>query len=149
MFGQILSGFETQLFDEFRRLESELDQLVGRGGAWPTGIRAVRRGTFPPINVGSTADRVDVYVFASGIDPKALDISIQQNLLVISGQRAVSVAQEGNYYRRERYDGEFRRVITLPEDVDPERVDAKYRDGVLQITVRRRESAQPRQIAVS
>jgi HSP20 family protein len=74
MFGQILSGFETQLFDEFRRLESELDQLVGRGGAWPTGIRAVRRGTFPPINVGSTADRVDVYVFASGIDPKALDI---------------------------------------------------------------------------
>lgn len=149
MFGQILSGFETQLFDEFRRLESELDQLVGRGGAWPTGIRAVRRGTFPPINVGSTADRVDVYVFASGIDPKALDISIQQNLLVISGQRAVSVAQEGNYYRRERYDGEFRRVITLPEDVDPERVNAKYRDGVLQITVRRRESAQPRQIAVS
>lgn len=149
MFGQILSGFETQLFDEFRRLESELDQLVGRGGAWPTGIRAVRRGTFPPINVGSTGDRVDVYVFASGIDPKALDISIQQNLLVISGQRAVSVAQEGNYYRRERYDGEFRRVITLPEDVDPERVDAKYRDGVLQITVRRRESAQPRQIAVS
>jgi HSP20 family protein len=149
MFGQILSGFETQLFDEFRRLESELDQLVGRGGAWPTGIRAVRRGTFPPINVGSTADRVDVYVFASGIDPKALDISIQQNLLVISGQRAVRVAQEGNYYRRDRYDGEFRRVITLPEDVDPERVDAKYRDGVLQITVRRRESAQPRQIAVS
>jgi len=149
MFGQILSGFETQLFDEFRRLESELDQLVGRGGAWPTGIRAVRRGTFPPINVGSTADRVDVYVFASGIDPKALDISIQQNLLLISGRRAVSVPQDGNYYRRERYDGEFRRVITLPEDVDPERVDAKYRDGVLQITVRRRESAQPRQIAVS
>jgi HSP20 family protein len=149
MFGQMLSGFQTNLFDEFRRLESELDQLVGRGGAWPAGIRAVRRGTFPPINVGSTADRVDVYVFAAGLDPKALDISIQQNLLVISGQRAVPVAQEGNYYRRERYDGEFRRVITLPEDVDPERVDAKYRDGVLQITVRRRESAQPRQIAVS
>jgi HSP20 family protein len=149
MFGQILSGFETHLFDEFRRLESELDQLAGRGGAWPMGIRAVRRGTFPPINVGSTADRVDVYVFAAGIDPRALDISIQQNLLVISGHRAVSVAQEGNYYRRERYDGEFRRVIPLPDDVDPERVDAKYRDGVLQVTVRRRESAQPRQIAIS
>lgn len=147
MFGQILSGFETHLFDEFRRLESELDQLTGRG-SWPIGIRAVRRGTFPPINVGSTADRVDVYVFAAGIDPKALDISIQQNLLVISGHRA-SVAQEGNYYRRERYDGEFRRVISLPDDVDPERVDAKYRDGVLQVTVRRRESTQPRQITVS
>lgn len=147
MFGQILSGFETHLFDEFRRLESELDQLTSRG-SWPIGIRAVRRGTFPPINVGSKGDRVDVYVFAAGIDPKALDISIQQNLLVISGHRA-SVAQEGNYYRRERYDGEFRRAISLPDDVDPERVDAKYRDGVLQVTVRRRESTQPRQITVS
>ena len=65
MFGQILSGFET--IDEFRRLESELlEQLVGRGGGWPAGIRAVRRGTFPPINVGSTADRVDVYRFCRG-----------------------------------------------------------------------------------
>ena len=66
MFGQILSGFETQLFDEFRRLESELDQLVGRGGAWPTGIRAVRRGTFPPINVGSTADRTTMLTKGDG-----------------------------------------------------------------------------------
>src|SRR4026208_990932 len=47
MFGQILSGFETQLFDEFRRLESELDQLVGRGGAGPTGLRAGRPGGPP------------------------------------------------------------------------------------------------------
>jgi HSP20 family protein len=45
--------------------------------------------------------------------------------------------------------GEFRRVITLPEDADPERVDATYRDGVLHITVKRREAVRPRQITVN
>jgi HSP20 family protein len=147
MFGSLLSSFDTDLFDQFRRLENEIDQVFGRG-AWPAGIRAVRRGTFPPINVGSAPDRIDVYLFAGGLDPKTLDLSIQQNLLSVSGVRKVPVNEEAEYYRRERFDGEFRRVITLPDDVDPERVDAKYRDGVLQITVQRRESARPRQIEV-
>jgi HSP20 family protein len=125
-----------------------MDHLFGRS-AFPAGIRAVRRGTFPPINVGSTPDRVDVYLFAAGLDPRAIDISIQQNLLAVSGSRKVEVQEDAEYYRRERFDGDFRRVITLPDDVDPDKVDATYRDGVLQITVQRRESARPRQITVN
>ncbi|MCL4183925.1 MAG: Hsp20/alpha crystallin family protein [Burkholderiaceae bacterium] len=148
MFGSLLSGFEGNFFDEFRRLERELDQFLG-GGSWPAGIRAVRRGTFPPINVGATPDRVDVYVFAAGLDPKRIELSIQQNLLTVSGSRAAEAKADVDYYRRERFEGEFRRVVTLPDDVDPDRVDAKYRDGVLQITVQRRESARPRQITVN
>jgi HSP20 family protein len=148
MLTNLWGGLDKSLFDEFRRLETEMDQLLGRW-AWPAGIRAVRRGTFPPINVGSTPDRVDVYVFAAGLDPKTLDISIQQNLLAVSGSRKLEVDETADYYRHERFDGDFRRVITLPDDVDPERVDAKYRDGVLQITVQRRESARPRQITVN
>ena len=66
-----------------------------------------------------------------------------------SGSRKLEVDETADYYRRERFDGDFRRVITLPDDVDPERVDAKYRDGVLQITIQRREAAQPRQITVN
>ena len=147
MFGSLLSGIDTNLFGEFRRLENEVDQLFARS-AWPASIRAVRRGTFPPINVGATPEKVDVYLFAAGLDPKDLDISIQQNLLAVSGSRRVPVNEEAEYYRRERFDGDFRRVIQLPDDVDPDRVDAKYRDGVLQITVQRRESARPRQIEV-
>lgn len=147
MFGT-LSSFAPGIFDELRRLEDEMDQLFGRA-AWPMGIRAVRRGTFPPINVGSTPERVDVYLFAAGLDPKSVEVSIQQNLLTVAGNRPVQANEEADYYRRERFDGEFRRVITLPEDVDPERVDAKYRDGVLHITVQRREAARPRQIQVN
>jgi HSP20 family protein len=144
----LLGSLDTSLFDEFRRLEGELDQLFGRGPS-PVGIRAMRRGTFPPINVGATPERVDVYLFAAGLDPKSLDISIQQNLLVVAGERRVPVEEEADYYRQERFEGAFRRVVSLPDDVNPDRVDAKYRDGVLQITVQRREVARPRQITVN
>ena len=148
MFENYFGGLDTDLFDQFRRLESEMGQLFGHS-PWPAGIRAVQRGTFPPINVGATPERVDVYLFAPGLDAKKLDLSIQQNLLSVSGSRKIEANENAEYYRRERYDGDFRRVITLPDDVDPERVEAKYRDGVLQITIQRREAARPRQITVS
>jgi HSP20 family protein len=147
MFENLFGGFDADVFDQFRRLESEMGQLFGHS-PWSAGIRAVQRGTFPPINVGATPERVDVYLFAAGLDPKKVDVSIQQNLLAVSGSRKIEANENAEYYRRERYEGDFRRVITLPDDVDPERVDAKYRNGVLQITIQRREAARPRQITV-
>lgn len=142
-------GFESDsLFEQFRRFEHQIDQLFG-DSPWPAGIRAPQRGAFPPINVGATANQVDVYLFAAGMDPKSLDVSIQQNLLAISGTRELETQPNAEYYRHERFGGQFRRVITLPEDVDPDRVAANYRDGVLHITLKRRESARPRQITVN
>lgn len=135
------------LFDDFRRVEDEMDALFGRW-PWPAGIRSVARGTYPPINVGATSEQVDVYLFAAGLDPKTLDISLQDKLLTVSGERKAPVEKDVDYYRKERFDGAFRRVISLPEDVDPDRVDARYRDGVLQIHVQRRAAARPRQIEV-
>jgi HSP20 family protein len=146
MFGS-LSNSGGSFFDDFRRLEEEMDGLFGRW-PWPAGIRSVARGTYPPINVGSTPEQVDVYLFAAGLDPASLDISLQQNLLTVSGARKAPMEKGVDYYRKERFDGAFRRIITLPEDVDPDQVDAHYRDGVLQIHIRRREAARPRQIEV-
>jgi HSP20 family protein len=148
MFDSLFGSFDARLFDDMRRVQIEMDQLFGRADP-PAGIRAMRRGTFPPVNVGVTPERVDIYVFAAGLDPKSLDISIQQNLLAVSGERTVALDEAADYYRQERFGGEFRRVITLPEDADPERVDATYRDGVLHITVKRREAVRPRQITVN
>jgi len=144
MFGS-LTNYGDSLFDELRRVQ---DELFGRS-SWPAGIRSVSRGTFPPINVGATAEQVDIYLFAAGLDRETLDISIQQNLLTVAGERKAPAAKDVSYYRKERVDGAFRRVITLPEDVDPERVDAHYRDGILHIRVQRREAARPRQIEVN
>lgn len=147
MLGSMFSSFNGTLFDDLRRLESDMDQLFGRS-AYPAGIRAMPRGTFPSVNVGSTPERVDVYVFAPGTDPKSIDVSMQQNLLTVSGSRKVPAHDDAEYYRRERFDGDFRRVIALPDDADPDRVEARYRDGVLQVTVQRRIAARPRQIEV-
>ena len=143
MFGS-LTNYGDSLFDEFRRMQ---DELFGRS-PWPAGIRSVSRGTYPPINVGATPEQVDVYLFAAGLDRQTLDISLQQNLLTVAGERKAPAGKDAGYYRKERFDGAFRRVITLPEDVDPEQVEASYRDGVLQIHVQRREAARPRQIEV-
>jgi len=139
---------ESSLFSEVRRLEQELDELIGGGSSWSSSIRSLPPGTFPAINVGSTDDQVTVYAFAPGVDPKSLDIQMQQNLLSISGRREESPEKTATYYRQERFRGEFHRVLTLPDDVDPDRVEAKYRDGIVEISVKRRESTKPRQIAI-
>jgi HSP20 family protein len=144
MFGTL---FSSNVFDDVRRFENELDQLLSRS-PYSTGIRAVPRGTFPPVNVGATPEQVDVYLFAAGADPKSIDVSIQQNLLTVTGSRKVSVNPDAEYYRRERYDGDFHRVIALPDDADPDQVDARYRDGVLHIIVRRRQAVKPRQVQI-
>ncbi len=134
-----------------------LDEFFGRGWPtdpyfenvpWVTGLRAALPGTFPPINIGVGPDTVDVYLFAAGLDRESIDVSLQKNLLTLAGRRPAPEGGNGTSYRRERFDGSFQRVVTLPEDVDPDRVDATYRDGVLHVSIHRRESAKPRQIEV-
>ena len=139
---------ESPLFGEFRRLEQEFEELLTGWAPWTGGIRSLPAGTFPAINIGSNPDSVTVYVFAPGIDPKNLEVSLQENVLYVSGRRDVPADQTANYYRQERFRGSFRRVISLPEDVDPDKVEANYRDGILQVTVQRRESAKPRKIEI-
>jgi HSP20 family protein len=140
------------LFADFEALQDRLDELLA-GRTSPSSIRAVgRAGAFPALNIGTWAEAVEIYAFAPGIDPKSIELSVEKGLLTLSGERKASARAEGdkvNVYARERYSGPFRRVVSLPDDSDPERVEASYRNGVLKIVVPKRESAKPRQIAVS
>ncbi len=136
------------MFTEFERMRREMDNLFGDWELSPLGLRSVGTGTFPAINIGVSPERVDVYVFAAGLDPKQFDISLQQNLLTISGTRETDQPKEAQPYRQERFTGNFRRICTLPEDVNPDQVEASYHDGVLQITVQRQEVVRPRRIQV-
>lgn len=142
------SYFEMPLLAEFRRMEQEFDDLFETWAPWSGGIRSLPAGTFPAINVGNTPESVTVYVFAPAIDPKSLEVSMQENVLSVSGKREIAPEKEATYYRQERFTGSFRRIISLPEDVDPDKVEATYRDGILQISVQRRASAKPRQIEI-
>lgn len=146
------SLFPRDMFAEMDRLHREMQQAFDLS---PT-IRGFGRGGFPALNVGGTPQTVEVYAFAPGLDPDALDITLDRGILTIAGTRKSSLpkeerpgaASEAAVHINERFAGEFRRVVSLPEDVDPEAVQARYRDGVLQITVQRRASAQPRRIAI-
>lgn len=146
MFGY-LTGFDNDVFDQLERMRRQMDRAFGAQSG-PMGIRSVSAGTYPAINIGASSEQVDIYVFAAGMDPKSLDVSLEQNLLSVAGERKVELPEEAQIYRNERFSGGFRRVITLPDDVDSDKVNAAYRDGVLHITVQRREVVKPRKIEV-
>jgi HSP20 family protein len=137
-------------FGDFDRIRRELDDLLSLSGL-PAGIRAAAPGAFPALNVGNTPASVEIYAFAPGIDARNVDVTIDRGVLVISGERRSELPEEDdkvNVYGNERFSGRFRRAISLPDDVDPAKVQAKYRDGVLHISVGRRESALPKRITV-
>lgn len=140
-----------ELFGDLDRLRREFDDLFGLTGL-PTSIRSAAPGAFPAINIGHTPTSVEVYAFAPGVDAKRIDVTIDRGVMTISGEResAVPAGEKSgvNVYGNERFAGRFRRAISLPEDVDPAKVEASYRDGVLHVSVSRRESAQPKRIAV-
>jgi HSP20 family protein len=138
------SLFPRDLFAEMDRLQRELQQAL----QFSPSIRGYAGG-FPALNVGATPRAVDVYAFVPGIDPATLDVQIDKGVLTIAGERpAATVPDQGTVHIDERFAGRFRRVVTLPDDVDPAAVEARYRDGVLHVSVGRREAAQPRRIAI-
>ena len=145
-----LLAYPNSLFGQFERLRRELDDVFGVYDL-PSSIRSVTPGTLPAINVGRTPTSVEVYAFAPGLDASKIDVSLDRGVLRIAGERASSIPTdqpEVQVYTRERGVGNFTRAISLPDDVDPAQVSASYRDGVLQISIARRESAQPKRITV-
>jgi HSP20 family protein len=138
------------LFGQFERIRRELDDAFGITGL-PSNIRSVAMGTLPAINVGRTPTSIEVYAFVPGLDPSKIDVTLDRGVLRIAGERTSDIPDGGSelqVYSRERGVGSFTRAISLPDEVDPSKVNASYRDGVLQISVGRRESAQPKRINV-
>lgn len=142
-----LTTYPGDLFAEFDAMQRQLNQVFGLAD-WPSSIRASARGAFPAVNMGTTEDAVEIYAFAPGVDPAKLDVTVEKGLLVISGERKADMSAEVTYYADERFEGAFRRVVSLPEEVDPARIEATYRDGVLRIVVPKREAVKPRRIEV-
>ncbi|KWK73375.1 heat-shock protein Hsp20 [Burkholderia ubonensis] len=139
--------FGTDVFSEFDRLHQRMMNLLG---GFPFSIRASGFGAFPQVNIGATDDSIEIVAFAPGVDASKLDVSVDKGLLTISGERepVTPKSDEMRTYAQERFSGTFRRVVELPEGADPDRVQARYENGCLMISVGKREASKPRAIAI-
>ncbi len=139
----------ADLFAELNRMQTLLDRVFPGPGS---SIRSQAGAGFPVLNVGTTPAAIEVQALAPGLDPASLEITVDRGLLVIAGERKSELPQPEarvSIYANERFSGPFRRVVSLPEDADPARVEASYRDGVLRVRVAKRESSLPRRIEVN
>src|SRR5690349_6169346 len=118
-----LNMFPRDLFAELDRLQRQMSQAFDISSP---SIRGFARG-YPALNIGSAPESVEIYAFAPGIDPAKVELTV---------------------HIRERFGGDFRRVVSLPDDADPNGISADYRDGVLHVSVKRREESRPRRIEV-
>ena len=137
------------VWKEMNRLQREMNQLFGSsygtgGDGWPT-----LAGSFPALNLWQDEGAVYAEAELPGMDLNDLEIFVTGgNQLSIKGERKQPKLEKGTWHRQERGFGSFARVINLPVDVNPERVEARLVNGVLTITLPKSEAAKPRKITV-
>ncbi len=134
-------------FEEFGRMRREMDRLANAfSGRMP---RERIAGVFPLINLTEDNDNFYVRAELPGVNAEDLDISVTGDGLSISGERKIpSESEQAKYHRREREAGKFSRVVTLPSQIDTNKVKASSTDGVLTVTMPKSEAARPKQITV-
>jgi HSP20 family protein len=145
-----LLRFPSDIFSEFARLQREMEQAFGGLGV-PTSIRAAGHGAFPAIDLGSSPSSFEIYAFAPGIDPAKIDVTVDRGLLTIAGERPSALPEPNekvNVYASERYTGPFKRVINLPDNLDASAIEARYRDGVLRVSIPVRQEAQRKHVEI-
>ena len=131
-------------FDQLRRGMLRLFDSVAGDASGDVGA-----GVFPPMNITQDDDNFYLRAEVPGIKADELSISAVRNRVSVSGRRQIPAEHERvSYHRKERAEGSFNRTVTLPSEVDAQRVDARYADGVLTLTLPKAEEAKPRQIPV-
>lgn len=131
--------------EEFNRM------LVGRlGGYLPVdGGDLAATDWLPAVDIKEEDNRFLVRADLPGVDPKDVEITLQNGTLAIKGKRESQVKRDDqDYYRVERVYGEFYRRFMLPDSADPDKVSAKYDKGVLEIDIGKSEARKPKRITV-
>ena len=106
-------------------------------------------GWTPALDLYQNNDNVVAVVELPGMRKEDIDVSLQDGMLTIAGERQSSVGEGENTERSERFSGKFRRSITLPTGVDASKVSASYKDGILTVTLPKAEEAKPKKVEVS
>jgi HSP20 family protein len=130
----------NRLFGEtYRGAARTGDDDWALGGSWA-----------PAVDIFEKDGNIVLTAELPGIDPKAVDIRVENNVLTLQGERKFDKElQKDSFHRVERAYGSFTRSFTLPNAVDTEKIKAEFKDGVLTLTIPKREEAKPKQIKVN
>ena len=132
-----------------REVLNEFNRLCERAGDADESTSATAEWA-PAVDIEEHADKYVLHVDVPGVDPAAIEITLDKGVLTLSGSREKAVEQKTVESRRvERITGRFLRRFTLPESVDAENVKATGRHGVLEVVIPKREAAKPRKITVN
>jgi HSP20 family protein len=127
-------------------LQRAMDGVMGND--W-FGSRTSGSGAFPLINVFNDGEDFVLVAELPGVKKEDLDIQVRGDTLRIQGKKAIAYEDGASVHRRERAAGQFDRTLTLPAEVDAQKVSAEYRDGVLSLRLPRAESAKPRTVTIN
>jgi len=126
----------------FQQLQTELERMVEGAFGTPGAV-------YPPVNVFDAGDAYVVKAELPGVLPEQIDLSAEDDTLVVRGERKLAPpGEDGGYHRRERGEGQFRRVVRLPERLATDETRAEYRDGVLTVRVAKAKERRPTKVQI-
>jgi HSP20 family protein len=136
----------SDAFETLMQLQQTLDSF--RASSWlSTGTSG--SGAFPPLNVFRKGDDIVIVGEAPGLKKDELDVQIKGSTIQISGTKPLTFDERISLHRRERIGGQFNRSLTVPVEIDADKVKAEYRDGMLAIFLTRAEHDKPRSIEIA
>jgi HSP20 family protein len=140
-----MHAVNDEFMDPFEQMAVMDQQMQAMMGGFQPMMQAHAVTFKPDYDIKSTDKGYLISFDMPGMDKSKINVEVKNGALVVSGERSSENKEEkgGKYYRQERSFGYFSRVIPLPQDVKPETVAAKYDNGVLNITIDKKESAQP------
>lgn len=141
------------VFRELDNLRKEIDQAFrGAGYQRPFGstfLSPVTTRRFPLVNFSDDEGHVYMDALVPGVDPKDVDLTVLRNTLTISGERKPFAEQKGQIvHRSELGSGKFSRTLELPVDINPDKISAEYKNGIMRITMAKAEHAKPKKIEI-
>jgi HSP20 family protein len=137
---------------ELQNLQEGFNRLINHNLARLLGDEEGLLSTawMPPVDICENENYVVIEADVPGMKPEQISLTVENNVLTLRGERSLEQKGEGdNYHRIERSYGNFTRTFALPPTVNTETVQAHYENGVLRVTLAKREEAKPRQIQVS
>ena len=136
----------------YNQLQNEINRLFESrvGPAGEDSSTVVTSHWMPAVDIREEKDRFVLYADVPGVDPKDIEVTMENGVLTIRGERKLESEEEREGYKRtERARGTFYRRFRLPDSADPERVSARGKNGVLEVTIPKHERVQPRKITVA